>query len=786
MAGTDREFPRSENQTHRHRQEPLDQRREAWASIAGGVRQLFAATAADLARLVPRLVPSGRTILFLIKAGAVGAVLTFLVAAATMLWALQGARVEGLATMSGPSLLVEAANGEPLGRVGPLGDALRRQDFPDILVNAVLSIEDRRFHSHRGVDMRGIARAMYANWTAGNIVEGGSTITQQLAKLQIVGSERSFTRKLREACTAIWLERRLGKDEILTRYLNTVYLGAGMHGMSAASRMYFDKNVSEVTLQEAALLAGLIQAPSKYNPVRDLAAAQRRAATVVDAMLETGVIDMASAEAAKARPAVLKISPRTVRAGSWFADWVAKYEVPKIAGSGMRALRIRTTLQPQLQKLAEQVVSEALANPEGGRGAGQAALVAMRPDGSVVAMVGGRNYAESEFNRAADAQRQPGSTFKLFVYYAALRKGYSPEDTIDASPVEVGAWEPENYGGQEYGRVALSQAFAKSINSAAIRLGQTVGLDEVVAAARELGLDAPLTKVPSMVLGTSEVSLLDLTGAFASIRAARPRLEPWGIAAFGPEGSGLRSLGPPTVSTQELPHHREMTQLLRDVVERGTGRAASLDDGQAAGKTGTSQDYRDAWFVGFNQALVVGVWVGNDDRAPMEGVTGGSLPAQIWKRFVSAATPLVDQPGAPAAAANTPVAGASNLAEAATGPAGAADLPVTAAIPKPALPATGNRTQCDLNACAAKYSSFSASDCTYQPLQGGPRKLCEKEAAKGISWVAGEDTLAGPAGGPCNRDRCARKYRSFDASTCTYQPYDGGSRRLCDEGDGAD
>ncbi len=311
---------------------------------------------------------------------------------------------------------------------------------------------------------------------------------------------------------------------------------------------------------------------------------------------------------------------------------------------GTRALRIRTTLQPQLQKLAEQVVNEALANPEGGRGAGQAALVAMRPDGSVVAMVGGRNYAESEFNRAADAQRQPGSTFKLFVYYAALRKGYSPEDTIDASPVEVGAWEPENYGGQEYGRMALSQAFAKSINSAAIRLGQTVGLDEVVAAARELGLDAPLTKVPSMVLGTSEVSLLDLTGAFASVRAARPRLEPWGIAAFGPEGSGLRSLGPPTMSTQELPYHQELTQLLQDVVERGTGRAASLDDGQAAGKTGTSQDYRDAWFVGFNQALVVGVWVGNDDRTPMEGVTGGSLPAQIWKRFVSAATPLVDQP----------------------------------------------------------------------------------------------------------------------------------------------
>jgi len=769
MSGIDREFPRSENETHRNPKKPYDLRREAWTSIMSGTRQLFAATAADVAGLIPRLVPSGRTILFLIKAGLVGAVLTFLIAAAVMLWAVQGARLEGQTAMSGPSLLMEAANGEPLGRVGPLGDALRRQDFPDTLINAVISIEDRRFYSHRGVDLRGIARAMYANWTAGNIVEGGSTITQQLAKVQIVGAERSLTRKLREACTAIWLERRLGKEEILTRYLNSIYLGAGMYGMSAAARMYFDKNISELTLPEAALLAGLIQAPSKYNPVRDLAAAQRRAATVIDAMAETGVIDAATAEGAKAQPAVLKLSPRTVRAGTWFADWVAKYEVPKIAGSGRRALRVRTTLQPKLQQLAEQIVNEALAHPDGGHGAGQAALVAMLPDGSVVAMVGGRNYEESEFNRAADAQRQPGSTFKLFVYYAALRKGYSPEDTIDASPIEVGGWEPENYGGQEYGRVALSQAFAKSINSAAIRLGQTVGLDEVVAAARELGLDAPLTKVPSMVLGTSEVSLLDLTGAFASVRAARPKLEPWGIAAFGPEGAGLRSLGPPSVSAQKLPHHEALTQLLRDVVERGTGRAASLDDGNAAGKTGTSQGYRDAWFVGFNQALVVGVWVGNDDRTPMEGVTGGSLPAQIWKRFVSAATPLVDLSTAPVTSKNSPVGGENN--------------PITAAIPKPSLPATGNRAQCDQNACAAQYSSFEPSDCTYQPYHGGPRMLCERGMIEGTSQPAGAETLSASARGGCNRDRCARQYRSFDVSTCTYQPYDGGPRQLCEIGE---
>jgi membrane peptidoglycan carboxypeptidase len=538
--------------------------------------------------------------------------------------------------------------------------------------------------------------------------------------------------------------------------------------MSAAARAYFDKSIGELTLAEAAMLAGLIQAPSKNNPARNLQAAQERAASVIDAMLETGAIDAAAAEKAKAEPAVPKLSPRTVRAGTWFADWIAKYEIPKIAGAGGRALRVRTTLQPEVQRLAEQTVNDALADPEEARGAGQAALVAMRPDGSVVAMVGGRNYAESEFNRAVDAQRQPGSTFKLFVYYAALRKGISPQDTIDASPVAIEGWEPENYGGQEFGRMPMSRAFAQSVNSAAIRLGERVGLDEVVTAARELGLDAPLAKVPSMALGTNEVSLLDLTGAFASVRAARPKIEPWGIGAFGQEGSGLRSLGPPEMPAQELPHHQELTRLLQEVVERGTGRAASLDDGQAAGKTGTSQEYRDAWFVGFNQALVVGVWVGNDDRTPMQGVTGGSLPALIWKRFVSAATPMVDRPAEPPATAEaSPVTGAL------TTPA-EAEAAATPASQPPSQP------QCDRAACAAEYSSFRASDCTYKPFDG-PRRLCDKGSADGAAQKQAE-APAQPAGGSCDVNRCSRQYRSFDAATCTYQPYDGGPRLRCEKG----
>jgi len=680
------------------------------------------------------------------------AVLSSLALITTMLWALYHVPVEKRVGIDGPSVLVEAANGQPLGRVGPLSDAVKRRDFPNTLVKAVLSIEDRRFYSHWGIDPWSIARAMHSNWTAGGIAEGGSTITQQLAKMQIVGSERSLDRKVREAFTAIWLDLRLAKDEVLTRYLNAVYLGAGAYGMSAAARMYFDKRLADLTLPEAALLAGLIQAPSRYDPVRNLDAAHRRAAVVIDAMLAAGAIDATAAEKAKARPATLKLSSRTARAESWYADWIAKHELPKIAGSVQRAMRVRTTLQPELQQLAERVVNQALMRPGEARGASQAALVAMRPDGSVVAMVGGRDYSESQFNRAVDAQRQPGSAFKLFVYYAALQTGYSADDTIDASPVEVGRWRPENYGGQRYGYLTLSQAFAHSVNSAAIRLGMTVGLDKVVAAARELGLDAPLAKVPSMALGTNEVSLLDLTGAFASVRAGHPKLEPWGITAFGPEGTKLRSLGAPNLSLPELAHHREMTRLLQDVVDRGTGRAAALDDDSVAGKTGTSQDYRDAWFVGFNKALVVGVWVGNDNRTPMKGVTGGSLPALIWRRFVSAAMPLLDRFKSPAAGEVTSFS----------------------------LPMTVKQAQCDQTACAAAYSSFRSSDCTYQSY-AGPRRLCEKgvpeDAAQPLEHVS--TALASRL---CDPDRCARRYRSFDPLTCTYQPYGGGSRQMCEEG----
>jgi penicillin-binding protein 1A len=542
------------------------------------------------------------------------------------------------------------------------------------------------------------------------------------------------------------METRLTKDEILTRYLNSVYLGAGTHGMSAAARHYFDKDLAGITLAEAAMLAGLIQAPSRYNPMTNPDGAARRAAVVIDAMTDAGTIDASRAAEAKAKPAVLRPSPNTAPAQSWFADWIARHEFEKLAGITTRPMRLRTTLNRKVQAVAERVITDVLSRSDAKLAATQAALVAMRPDGAVVAMVGGRDYRESQFNRAVDARRQPGSAFKLFVYYAALRQGYGLGDIVDASPVEIKGWKPENYGGQRYGALTLAESFTHSVNSAAVRLGLEVGLDNVVAAARELGLSAPLKAVPSIALGTNEVSLLDLTTAFASVRAGRAKLEPWGIAAFGTEGAGLRNLSAPNDPTaQELPYRSELTELLRRVVDTGTGRGAALTNGIAAGKTGTSQDYRDAWFVGFSEDLVVGVWVGNDDRAPMKGVTGGSLPATIWQKFVSAARPHVDQPqGVPAALAES----------------------------------TGREpAKCDIQACSSAYSSFRASDCTYQPYFG-PRRVCEWGAPKRmtLSHASGPDTS--PAGS-CNAALCSRHFRSFDPASCTYQPHGGGPREVC-------
>jgi len=652
-------------------------------------------------------------------------------------------------------------------------------------VQAVLSIEDRRFYHHFGIDPVGIARALRRNAEAGEIVEGGSTITQQLVKMRLLGNDRTLARKLREALTAIWLELRLGKEEILTRYLNNVYLGGGAHGMPAAARLYFDKRLDQLNVAEAAMLAGLIKAPSQYNPLRDPEGARDRAALVIDAMVANGAIDSRAAADAKARPATLHPTAVSTQADSWFADWVGR-EAASVTGSFTRSVRLRTTLDTRLQRLAEDVIKGALTREGARAGASQAALVALRPDGAVLAMVGGRNYRDSQFNRAVEANRHPGSAFKLFVYLAALRKGLGPNDTIDAGPIEINGWEPENFGGHEYGRVTLADAFARSINTAAVRLAMDVGLDEVIRAARDLGIDAKLPKVPSLALGAVEVSLLDLTGAFASVRAGRTHVEPWGISAFGPEGQPrLQTMGPPMVGAQQSlgRYQQPMIDLLRGVVERGTGRAAALN-GFAAGKTGTSQNHRDAWFIGFNESLIVGVWVGNDDGTPMHRVVGGALPASIWKRFMTEAAGLIAQ-GDPRGANITDDRSAQTSSQAQTSQSSQEPQAsqTTQASSEAAQPA-----QCDYRACASRRS-FRASDCTYQPYSG-PRQLCgmrgrpatptEPVSQPPSPGEAPQSPTQARAQAQCNMDVCSRFYSSFNTSDCTYQPYGGGARRVCD------
>ncbi|AHK47149.1 penicillin-binding protein 1A (plasmid) [Ensifer adhaerens OV14] len=622
--------------------------------------------------------------------------LTFVIFVTGMLiWALKDVPWREIADGSlKPIVVLEAADGQPIVRQGPFqGPYARYEEFPAHLVDAVLSIEDRRFMDHYGVDLKGIMRAVLRNFQAGSVVQGGSTITQQLIKVQYLESDRTLKRKLQELVIAFWLEWKLGKREILTRYLNTVYLGSGATGMPAAARIYFNKDIAALSVQEAAMLAGLLKAPSQSNPIDNFEAARERTATVLDAMVANGKLAAQDASAAKAEFAELHPTTPTPRSGSWFADWISP-QAGEIAGASPGSTTVRTTLVPRLQQLAEDVVARNLDKEGKALGASQAALVAMTPDGAVVAMVGGRDYKASQFNRAVAAKRQPGSTFKLFVFYAALKNGLTLRDQVFDGPIEVDGWSPQNSTGRYRGWVTLAEAFARSLNGATVALAQEVGIENVVAAARELGIDSPLNPVPALALGSSEVSLLDLTGAYASIRLGKSPVEPWGVIDFqaSTQAKAFR-VGPLTAASTDLSiYQQDLVSLLQLVVERGTGRDASPGS-FAAGKTGTSQNNRDAWFVGFTEDLVAGVWVGNDDDTPMKGVTGGALPARIWRDFMQAAmaqpTPQID--------------------------------PDTGLMTSQGGPAAS----CNIRACARSYRSFRASDCTYQPYRG-ERRLCER------------------------------------------------------------
>jgi penicillin-binding protein 1A len=520
-----------------------------------------------------------------------------------------------------PEITLLASDGTPIARNGAtVRDPVHVADLPPHVIQPFLAIEDRRFYSHWGIDPRGIARAA---WTG---VGGGSTITQQLAKFTFLTSEQTLTRKAREALIAFWLEAWLTKDEILERYLSNAYFGDNQYGLRAASLHYFYRQPENLRPEQAAMLAGLLQAPSRLAPTQNPEAAARRMALVRGAMVAAGYLTQAQADAMPVPRLDVRRIGQDLPTGTYFADW-ALPEARLRGEIGYASQTLTTTLDSRLQSLARRVTTQA---PRGS----QVALVAMRTNGEVVAMIGGRDYASSPFNRATQARRQVGSTFKLFVYLAALRAGWEPDDTIDNTEIATGTYRPRNANGRYSPTITLADAFAQSSNVAAVRLQQEVGDDAVIATARDLGIASPLASGdPSMALGTGTMTLMELTAAYAGVAANAYPVHPH---AFVREEQGWWDWlwnGPQSLSGGV---HDDMQELLRRAINRGTGRAAMLS-GPNFGKTGTTQDHRDALFVGYAGDLVVGVWIGNDDNSPLNGVSGGTVPARIWRDFMAGA-----------------------------------------------------------------------------------------------------------------------------------------------------
>ena len=546
----------------------------------------------------------------------------------TVLWLVITAPLSrALEPLPDPALLLESADGRPIALRGAIKEApVDVTRLNPQTPAAFVAIEDRRFYRHWGIDPRGMARALVADMRGGGVRQGGSTITQQLAKTSFLSGDRTIKRKAQEIIIAFWLEAWLTKQEILSRYLSSVYFGDGVYGLRAASHHYFHREPEKLTLAQSAMLAGLVQAPSRLAPTSHLAAAQKRSRLVLQAMADTGAISAArAAGAAMARPVAQEAK---LPAGTYFADWVAP-SAARAFESDFGRVEVSTTLDRGLQRLAERAVSRAAI------GDAQAALVAMRPDGRVVAMVGGKRYADSPFNRVTQARRQPGSAFKLFVYLAALRAGWTPDSMIEDSPVTTEGWTPVNSDRVYRGRITLREAFARSSNAATVRLSQSIGRANVIRAARDLGITTPLPDKPSLALGTAGVSLLELTSAYAAVASGRDPVAARGLPdEQPPEGLSafFRSAG--TLDRQR--DWAPMLDLLYAAANNGTGRRAALDV-PTFGKTGTTQENRDALFVGFAGDLVVGVWVGRDDNKSLGRVSGGTVPAEIWRSFMSSA-----------------------------------------------------------------------------------------------------------------------------------------------------
>ncbi len=569
-----------------------------------------------------------------------------------------------------PNVEIVDASGELFANRGDTGgEAVRLEQLPPYLPQAVIAIEDRRFYSHFGIDPIGLARAVVVNALHGGVVQGGSTLTQQLAKNLFLEPDRTIARKMQEVVLSLWLEWSYSKAEILEMYLNRVYLGAGAYGVDAAARRYFGKPAVELDLAEAATIAGLLRAPSRYAPTRDPALATARAKTVLAAMTEEGFITASQQSLAIERPAEVA-DAHVARAENYVADWVMD-QLPGYVGALDRDIRVVTTIDLSAQRAAERALRANLAEHGAEAGIREGALVALDGEGAVKALVGGRDYSRSQFDRAIAARRQPGSAFKPFVWLTALERGYTPDSVVVDEPVSIRGWRPENYGKGYRGAITLEAALAHSVNTVAARLAADLGPGNVTRTARRLGVVSKLHEQPSIALGTAEVTPIEITAAYVPFSNGGRGVIPHvidrivtldGKVLFARSGSGPgRVVSPANVAA--------MNRMLKAVVDGGTGRGAALPGRPVGGKTGTSQEFRDAWFIGYTAQLTTGVWLGNDDGKPTDKATGGGLPAAIFREFMAEASagmpvrplpgtglsaPAVASAAAPALAAATP------------------------------------------------------------------------------------------------------------------------------------
>jgi len=554
-----------------------------------------------------------------------------------------------------PTIEVVGLDGSVLAQRGEMAGAnVALKDLPPYLPKAFIAIEDRRFYSHFGIDPFGIARAAFANILHRGVSQGGSTLTQQLAKNLFLTQERTLQRKLQEAELALWLERKHSKAEILELYLNRVYFGSGAYGVEAAAQRYFGKSAKHVTIPEAAMLAGLVKSPSRLAPNRNPEGAEKRTETVLAAMADAKFITDAQAKASIGH---LAIAVKPVGAGTinYVADWIGEV-LDDLVGQIDQSIRVETTIDPKLQSVAEAAVIDELAAKSVKFNVTQGALVAMSPDGAVRAMIGGRNYAESQYNRAVTAKRQPGSAFKPFVYLTAIEQGLTPDTIRQDAPLDLKGWKPENYSHDYMGAVTLTQALAMSLNTVAVRVGLEVGPKNVVRTAHRLGISSKLDANPSIALGTSEVSVLELVGAYAPFANGGLGVSPHVITKIKTLDGKLLYARPADQLGQVIEPRNValMNLMMQETLISGTARKAEIPGWMAAGKTGTSQDFRDAWFVGYTSNLVTGVWLGNDDNSPTRKATGGGLPVEVWTRFMRTAhqgVPVASLPNAQAPAA---------------------------------------------------------------------------------------------------------------------------------------